>query len=196
MFPANNHSDPASRAIASVTLDVAYGIQIKSMDDEYIRLILDGVEIFNMSKVPGAFWVDLAPFLRHIPAWVPGAAAKKFSERYGPDVQRMRNQPFDMVKNGQVRFPLSRSQISDHTYQSIQTTNDSIALNVIKKLEGEYQHDRALKETEESNARDVTGIMYIGIEPSSCHSKPTDDVITKREPIRFVQITSSSSCYI
>lgn len=85
-------------------MDVVYAHKISSIDDEYINVASAAAEIVHVSRTPGKFWVDFVPLLKYIPAWVPGAAAKKFGARSLPVVQKMVNQPFDMVKNNTVSF--------------------------------------------------------------------------------------------
>lgn len=54
--------------------------------------------------VPGAFMVELFPFLKHIPAWLPGGGARKFADQYIQAVEGLRNRPFDEVKHAAVRY--------------------------------------------------------------------------------------------
>ena len=79
-------------------MDIVYGRQIDSMNDEYIRLAIDSMESFSASRVPGRFWLDFMPFLKYVPAWVPGAAAAKHGAWMYSQTQEMINTPFDTVK--------------------------------------------------------------------------------------------------
>lgn len=84
--------------LAAVILDIVYGLRIERMDDEYIKLAVESMDVFSESRVTGRYWVDFIPFLRHIPPWVPGAAAVKFGAKWRPEVEEMVNKPFDSIK--------------------------------------------------------------------------------------------------
>lgn len=88
--------------VASVMFDVVYGMKISGLHDEAVQVAEEAADILVKYKIPGTYWVDQAPFLRHVPAWVPGAKAKQLAARARPVVERTRNQGFDFVKYNQV----------------------------------------------------------------------------------------------
>lgn len=85
-------------------MDVVYAYKISSMDDEYIHIAAEAVDVIVASRTPGMFWIDYVPLIKYIPAWIPGAAAKKFGARTMPVVLKMFNQPFDVAKERAVSF--------------------------------------------------------------------------------------------
>lgn len=87
-------------------MNVVYGMEIKEMDDEFVQLATMAMGYLSESRRSGAVWVEFVPFLRHIPAWVPGAYAAKLGARTRPVVQRMRNMPYDLVQHGEVTVPM------------------------------------------------------------------------------------------
>lgn len=72
------------------------------MDDEYIKTAEVAAEGLIKAMVPGAFLVELFPFLGHLPSWLPGARSKKFAMKYLPHVKRLRDQSYLEVKNAIV----------------------------------------------------------------------------------------------
>ncbi len=46
--------------------------------------------------------VDYIPFLKYVPAWVPGASSKKLGKLYKPGAEDMRDLPYDAAKNDVV----------------------------------------------------------------------------------------------
>ncbi|KAI0698594.1 cytochrome P450 [Cytidiella melzeri] len=127
------------QTMAAIIVDVVYGIKIQGMDDDYIRLAAESLDVLNESKTPGKFWIDFMPFLRFLPPWVPGAAALKFSARWRPVVLEMMNKPFDAILNGE-------------------NSRDSIARDLISKLKLDIDPDRGGEEGQ--HARHATGIAY------------------------------------
>ena len=88
--------------IASGVLNIVYGFQISDLEDPYIALLQKAVGEFAEAKVPGRYLVEYFPFLKHIPGWVPGSAARRTGDRIKPLALQVKNQPYDAVKNGQV----------------------------------------------------------------------------------------------
>lgn len=81
--------------MASIVLLAIYGKSITSMDDEYVVTAQKASEGFGLALIPGAYWVEFLPFLRHIPSWVPGTTARKLADEYMPYVSYVRNKPYD-----------------------------------------------------------------------------------------------------
>ncbi|KAI0092432.1 CyP450 monooxygenase [Irpex rosettiformis] len=129
--------------LATIILDIVYGLRIEGMDDEYMKLAIDSMNAFSESRVTGRYWVDFMPFLKHIPPWVPGAAAVKYGAQWHPVVQDMINRPFDAIKKQ-----------SDEG----QTPVTSMALELLEGVGLEKDMDRRLEE--EQHARHATGIAY------------------------------------
>ena len=83
-------------------MKIVYGMNIQDMNDEYVITAQTAVEGLSISHIPGAFLVEYFPLLRFLPSWVPGVTFKKFGRHYLTYVEKMRNQPFDIVKTGLV----------------------------------------------------------------------------------------------
>ena len=83
-------------------MKLAYGMDIDSLDNKYIRLSRDAFEAASLTRVPGAFWVEFIPSLKYIPDWVPFVPFKIHAKR-GKDLwTRMRDEPFDFAKQNMV----------------------------------------------------------------------------------------------
>ena len=61
----------AYRLYAAIIMKLAYGMDIDSMDNKYIRLSRDAFEAASLTRVPGAFWVEFIPSLKYLPDWIP-----------------------------------------------------------------------------------------------------------------------------
>ncbi|KAJ8092634.1 hypothetical protein PM082_006961 [Marasmius tenuissimus] len=53
---------------------------------------------FALSTIPGSFWVDYMPLLKHIPPWVPGAGFQRKAQEWRKDVMNMLNERYDLLK--------------------------------------------------------------------------------------------------
>ena len=83
-FAQHNIEDAFRRIFAALTLDVVYGMSVSGPEDGFILRIELANELFGKMKLPGAFLADMIPMLQYIPAWCPGGAAQRFSQKYRP----------------------------------------------------------------------------------------------------------------
>ncbi|KAJ6575619.1 cytochrome P450 [Mycena vulgaris] len=61
----------------SVILRVTYGYQTAPQDDKFLLLAERVMAVFSLATQPGAWAVDILPWLRHLPSWFPGMAFKR-----------------------------------------------------------------------------------------------------------------------
>ncbi|KAI0085085.1 cytochrome P450 [Irpex rosettiformis] len=127
-------SSQVRQLLATIVLDVVYGIRIKDMDDDYIKNIVETLEVFGESKTFGKYWVDFMPLLKYVPQWVPGAVFVKFAARSRPVVEEMLNRPFNA------------------------TSNNCITASMLAKIE--LQPDIEKRKEEETHAKHATGVIY------------------------------------
>ena len=104
-----------TRIVKQWLMDIMYGIKITDTNDEHILREEHVSAAFGESKVPGVFWVDSFPFLRHVPVWIPGASARKFGSRCKPAVMETRDGPFKATKDSLVRIRYTRFHLA-HTH--------------------------------------------------------------------------------
>jgi hypothetical protein len=55
-------------------------------------------EQFSLSTTPGAFFVDVMPFLKHVPTWVPGAGFQRTAKEWSNTLNEMVDMPFNFTK--------------------------------------------------------------------------------------------------
>ncbi|TFK89339.1 cytochrome P450 [Polyporus arcularius HHB13444] len=129
-------------AFGSTILRVVYGITTSSLDDELIAVVEEAQVISNKAYTPGKYLVELLPFLRHIPAWVPGAQFKRDAIEWNVTMQATRNKPFDVA--------VEKIRRGDAT--------PSIVSSIV---EGAFSKG-GLSPEEESITRDATAMAYFG----------------------------------
>ncbi|KAG0698625.1 cytochrome P450 [Suillus ampliporus] len=83
---------------ASVIMNVIYGIEIAPRGDKYIDIAEEALDGMAKAAAPGAFLVNIFPFLKHVPAWVPGAGFQKKAAAWKRAVLSMRDLPFQAVQ--------------------------------------------------------------------------------------------------
>ncbi|EJT98557.1 cytochrome P450 [Dacryopinax primogenitus] len=90
--------DHIKRTVVAVIFLVCHGYQIRSNDDYYIWLGNKVMQNFAKAAAPGAWLVDFLPFLRFIPAWVPGAGFQKIAAEWRQEWFDLLEKPINMVK--------------------------------------------------------------------------------------------------
>ncbi|KAI0347291.1 cytochrome P450 [Trametopsis cervina] len=87
------------RNAGAIILKLAYGYSISSSSpDPLVSAVNAAVETLTTSTTPGAWLVDVLPFLRHVPAWVPGARFKRTAAEMREVIERMADEPYEFVK--------------------------------------------------------------------------------------------------
>ena len=116
-------------------------MEIKDLDDEYVTLAQEAMEGHAQAHIPGAYWVEYFPIMKHIPSWVPGASFRKLTERYRPIVEAMIQKPFERIRNGIVRnlhISFTKHHLDDELVQIDGTAPPSVARTLITNGQDQY----------------------------------------------------------
>ncbi|KAJ9656519.1 hypothetical protein H2198_004868 [Neophaeococcomyces mojaviensis] len=84
----------------AIILKIAYGYTIEPHStDPLISLADSALEQFSQATVPGRWLVDILPFLRFVPSWLPGAGFKRTAKEWEATASRTVEIPFRFVKD-------------------------------------------------------------------------------------------------
>ncbi|KAF9006294.1 cytochrome P450 [Hymenopellis radicata] len=90
-----------------IIMTVTYGIPLQAPDDVYITRAEEVVALVSKSTVPGAHVVDVAPWLRHLPSWLPWNTIHDTADYGRALIWSMITRPYEHVKReyaeGQAR---------------------------------------------------------------------------------------------
>ncbi|KAI0321920.1 cytochrome P450 [Amylostereum chailletii] len=81
----------------AIILKLAFGYQIQDQDDPFVLRADSAVAQFSLTSEAGAFLVDIAPWLVHLPSWFPGAGWKRMAKEYAQNLEAMAQGPLDYV---------------------------------------------------------------------------------------------------
>ncbi|KAJ8474077.1 hypothetical protein ONZ51_g7462 [Trametes cubensis] len=81
----------------SVILKIVYGIDVVDASDSRLAIASAALECISQAT-PGHFAVELLPFLRHVPAWFPGAGFQKELAMSKIANYRLKNDLFHEIK--------------------------------------------------------------------------------------------------
>ncbi|KAH7142853.1 cytochrome P450 [Dactylonectria estremocensis] len=91
--------DHIKRETGSIILDIAYGYRSEPFkSDPLIDMVGNVMEQFAVAAAPGSWLVDVFPFLRHLPGWLPGTSFKQTAKRMRFDLQNVIDVPYEFVK--------------------------------------------------------------------------------------------------
>ncbi|CAK5284911.1 unnamed protein product [Mycena citricolor] len=99
---------------AGIIMDIAYGIKIRTSDDQYVSIVAEAVHGLSVASVPGAFLVDIIPPLKYIPRWVPGAGFKREAQKWCKATMDAVEMPFSETKRMMSAGTASASYSSLH----------------------------------------------------------------------------------
>ncbi|TFK33961.1 cytochrome P450 [Crucibulum laeve] len=78
-------------------ISIAYGIDVEGRDDPYIKMAEAGVRPLS-NVVPGRYLVDTMPWLKYVPAWMPGAGFKRDAIEWKRLITEMIEAPYAAMK--------------------------------------------------------------------------------------------------
>ncbi|KAI0112261.1 cytochrome P450 [Nemania sp. FL0031] len=95
-----NLQDHIRKSVGAVVLKIAYGYTAEPhRSDILVDIVGDSMEKFARAAVPGAFMVDMFPFLRKLPEWAPGASFKKLAREWASELLETAEKPYAFVKH-------------------------------------------------------------------------------------------------
>ncbi|KAG1804548.1 cytochrome P450 [Suillus subaureus] len=83
----------------AIILQIFHGYEVKENNDPFIDLADRAVDQFSRSTAPGAFMVDIMPFLANVPEWFPGAGFKRSAREWSKTREDMAAIPYKFVKD-------------------------------------------------------------------------------------------------
>ncbi|KAI0348399.1 cytochrome P450 [Trametopsis cervina] len=82
----------------SKILKIAYGIEAQEEDDPFIYMAEKAMESVSATVNAGSYLVDILPFLKYLPEWIPGAGFKKQARMWKHWVLGSLHEPYSIVK--------------------------------------------------------------------------------------------------
>ncbi|KIJ53479.1 hypothetical protein M422DRAFT_154433 [Sphaerobolus stellatus SS14] len=92
--------DHLRHVAASIIIEMVYGMQLKPKGDRFIELAHAALAGISVAVLPWAFYVDMIPWLRHLPSWLPGMEWKRKVQEWRIPTLEMAELPFKIVKDG------------------------------------------------------------------------------------------------
>ncbi|KAF9525386.1 cytochrome P450 [Crepidotus variabilis] len=105
-FLSNLHTSPQAfikhirHYSGSIGLSVVYGHEAKSTSDPFLLILEECLWFINhdITSGGGIWLVDIFPFLRRLPKWMPGAGFKRKAEKWKQRIDEFADKPFELLK--------------------------------------------------------------------------------------------------
>ncbi|KAF9522935.1 cytochrome P450 [Crepidotus variabilis] len=82
-----------------IILQLTYGYKVKDGQDEFVDLIEKNNDNFSTALVPGAFLVDVFPWLKYMPEWLPGTGFLKSARQWRKTIEATADVPYTYTVN-------------------------------------------------------------------------------------------------
>lgn len=84
------------RSAGAFTLRLAYGYEVQGGpgEDAFVNLAEELARVTGVASEPGRWLVDAFPWLRHVPAWFPGAGFRRWADHARRVIDDFATQPY------------------------------------------------------------------------------------------------------
>ncbi|KAL1736200.1 cytochrome P450 [Schizophyllum commune] len=121
--------------VASIVMDVTYGIHAKPENDPYIEAADRSFHEASIAALPNSYWVNVFPLLKHVPDWMPGAGFKRHAKICKKDTEQMVDAPFKEAIRLMTADPARTSFVS-LSLEKARAKGDAAQEEVIKNTAG------------------------------------------------------------
>nr|BAL05183.1 cytochrome P450 [Phanerodontia chrysosporium] len=148
-FLRNLCTDPAAweyhvhHMAGALIMSVGYAIDVQAKDDPYLNAAEHAGECVQKTLVPGAFLVDILPFLKYLPDWFPGAGFKQKARSWRKSIMYIRDAPYDVTKK----------RVADDA----ESVPDCVAKDLMEKMVDNAKDPEYMERV----ARSAVGSMYL-----------------------------------
>jgi cytochrome P450 len=108
----------------ALMMDVTYGIDVRSSDDQYISIAEEAMHGLSVASIPGAFLVDTIHALKYVPDWVPGAGFKLKAKAWRKVTRALQEVPFTETKRN-IAMGAARTSFTSLNLRSLEELKGS-----------------------------------------------------------------------
>ncbi len=83
-------------------MSITYGFPVRPTGDPWVKMVEKSFTIVTDVAVPGKYLVDILPWLKHVPSWMPGAKFKRDANEWRAVLKDSVVQPFNAVNQAMV----------------------------------------------------------------------------------------------
>jgi len=121
-------------AAAGTIMDIAYGHEVSTDDDAFVKLAEDGVNAFSDATTPGKYMVEFLPWLNYLPDWFPGAGFKIVAREANALSRRVWLEAHEEAKRKFIDGTARPSLTSTMIEQNLQENGQILDEDVISRI--------------------------------------------------------------
>ncbi|THH11765.1 hypothetical protein EW146_g7925 [Bondarzewia mesenterica] len=122
----NGFNAPIRRAIGATLLMITHGYKVRQDNDRLIRVADEATDQLGILLLPGMFLVDSLPFLKHLPAWFPGAGFKTLAQNWRRTLHGLVDQSYDFVIEQMARGNATPCFVTDFVENKTVTEQEEV----------------------------------------------------------------------
>lgn len=115
-------------------MSTAYGYDIKTKTDPFIRVGEDAMQRLVSAMIPGATLVNTVPVLQYLPPWFPGTGFHKLASETKELTTQMKEVPFKWTQDNMVSDHTCAEDIRAHLYTNTQKAGTAANCMVAARL--------------------------------------------------------------
>ena len=92
------------RFSTAIPLSAMYGYEVTSLEDPLVTIADKSLLMGTTLLTPGGSFINIFPFLRHVPAWFPGASSRRTADEVKRMTEWLIQNPLDWVKDKMVSY--------------------------------------------------------------------------------------------
>lgn len=104
--------DHISEYVGGMALSMTYGLPVKRTQDPLVKLSDDAFHAAMLASTPGKYLVNVFPFLKHLPNWLPGTQFKQDARQARKHLLRTLEEPFQAVQKNMEEGTASECFVS------------------------------------------------------------------------------------
>lgn len=103
VFTFQNNLNLPRRCFGGFAMSATYGIPIRPTGDPWVRMVEESFTIGTGLGQPGKYLVDILPWLKYVPSWMPGAKFKRDAIEWRAVLKNSMIEPFEAATQAMVR---------------------------------------------------------------------------------------------
>jgi len=104
---------PVKQGVGCIISEFVYGHRVSGPDDEFLIKAREVLVIFERVLRPGAFLVDMIPWLKYVPEWVPGASFQRLARQWRKAGDDLRQKHLNKVQQDMVAGTAQPCYVAD-----------------------------------------------------------------------------------
>jgi len=128
------------RLVGSTTLSMTYSINVRPYNDPFIAMVEQAVDAAAELLIAGAFFMDILPMLKYVPACLPGAKFQRKAAMISAHSENIRSATFAATKDLMVFTPVISLDCSPNSLVTLAQANGDNDPSLVSEALRQIEH--------------------------------------------------------